>query len=454
MLTSSPLRYLPLFLVLVACEGSRPPPTISQPPFVPDSGSVAIRCGALIDGLSDETHINQIVIIRNGRFERITSGESSIPADLPMLDLSPLTCLPGLINTHVHLGDLPGRASDYSIYYRLTDAEHDETSIGNAETTLLTGFTTVRNVGDYFPEPVYLTREKVRAGEIIGPRIQTAGPYLTIPGGGGDLVIPGHDESEIPPAARTGVASTPDEFREAAKNAIAGGADFLKVIASGAVFSFGGIPGAPEMHQDDIEAVVAVARIAGMQVAAHVHSAQSGKDAILAGVDSLEHASLLDDEAIALAAAHGVALSMDVYNGTYTEEVGREQGYAEEFMRKNFETTEAQRIVFEKAYTLGVPILYGTDGGVLPHNMGGWQFGIMVERGMAPMDALKSATSVAAEHIDMSGDVGAIEAGRFGDLIAVQGNPLDDMNVMRTVDVVIKGGLVFKLVHHPRSFSR
>ena len=200
------------------------------------------------------------------------------------------------------------------------------------------------------------------------------------------------------------------------------------------------------MHQDDIEAVVAVARDAGIQVTAHVHSAQSGKDAILAGVDSLEHASLLDDEAIALAAAHGVALSMDVYNGTYTEDVGREQGYAEEFMRKNFETTEAQRIVFEKAYALGVRIVYGTDGAVLPHDMGGWQFGIMVERGMAPMDALKSATSVAAEHMDMSGDVGAIEAGRFGDLIAVRGNPLDDMTVMRTVDVVIKGGLVFKLV--------
>jgi imidazolonepropionase-like amidohydrolase len=159
----------------------------------------------------------------------------------------------------------------------------------------------------------------------------------------------------------------------------------------------------------------------------------------------MEHASLLDDETIALAAEHDVSLSMDVYNGTYTETVGREQGYPEHMMQRNLDTTEAQRIVFEKAYALGIRITYGTDGAVLPHHMGGWQFGIMVERGMAPMDAIKSATSLAAEHMDMSADVGAVEVGRYGDLIAVRGNPLDDMDIMKTVDVVIKGGLVFKL---------
>jgi len=319
------------------------------------------------------------------------------------------------------------------------------TATENAATTLLIGFTTVRNVGDYFPEFIYDVRDEIRAGEALGPRIQAAGPYLTIPGGGGDLLIPGYEQSEIPAALRTGIASTPDEFADAARRAIASGADFLKVIASGAVFSFGSEPGAPEMSQEDIAAVVDVGRQHGLDVTAHVHSAQSGKDAVLAGVNSLEHASLLDDETIALVAEHGVTLSMDVYNGTYTENVGRAQGYPEYMMQRNFDTTEAQRIVFEKAYALGIPIVYGTDGSVLPHNMGGWQFGIMVERGMQPMDAIKSATSLAAEHMNMTGDVGAIESGRFGDLIAVRGNPLDDMAVMRSVDVVIKGGLVFKL---------
>lgn len=438
-------RHLTLLFVLIGCEGTPPSPAVAQAPFVPDSGDIAIRCGDLIDGLSDEIRTDQLVIIRNGRFERIADGDASTPGDISSLDLSDYTCLPGLINTHVHLAELPEDANDYTVYFRRTTDDHNNLALRTASVTLLTGFTTARNVGDYFPLSIYFARDRIAAGEAIGPRIQTAGPFLTIPAGGGDLVIPGHDESEIPAAARTGVARGPAEFREKARQAVEGGADFLKVIASGAVFAFGGVPGAPEMTQDEIAAVVEVAREAGLKVTAHVHSAQSGKESILAGVDSLEHASLLDDEAIALAAEHNIALSMDVYNGTYTENVGRDQGYPEEFMRKNFETTEAQRLVFEKAYALGVPILYGTDGGVLPHDMGGWQFGIMVERGMAPMDAIKSATSLAARHMGLSADVGAVEIGRYGDLIAVRSNPLEDMGVMRTVDVVIKGGLAFKL---------
>ena len=145
-----------------------------------------------------------------------------------------------------------------------------------------------------------------------------------------------------------------------------------------------------------------------------------------------------------MAAEAGVAFSMDVYNGTYTDTVGREQGYPEEYLQRNYDTTEAQRVVFEKAYAAGITILYGTDAGVLPHHMGGWQFDIMVERGMQPMDAIRSATSWPAEHMDISADIGAVEVGRLGDLIAVSGDPLTDMKLMRDVDVVIKGGLVFK----------
>jgi imidazolonepropionase-like amidohydrolase len=435
---------MPLLFLVAACDSPRIAPYLTEAPYDPDGGNVAVRCGMLIDGISDEPLADQLVIIRDGRFERI-SEYAPPPDDIVFLDLGDYTCLPGLINTHVHLNDVPERATDYTVYYRLTDADHARTTYRNAEATLLTGFTTVRNVGDYFPQPVYDLRDEIRSGQAVGPRIQSAGPYLTIPGGGGDLVLPGHDESEIPPAARTGVASTPDEFADAAQRAVEGGADFLKVIASGAVFSFGTEPGAPEMSEDDIAAVVDVARQHGLKVTAHVHSAQSGKDAVLAGVDSLEHASLLDDEAIALVAEHGVSLSMDVYNGTYTENVGREQGYPEKIMLRNFDTTEAQRVVFEKAHKLGIPIVYGTDGAVLPHDMGGWQFGIMVERGMDPMDAMRSAMSVAARHMGWENKVGAIQPGLFGDLVAVKGNPLDDQAVMRDVQVVIKGGLAFKL---------
>ena len=434
---------LSLILILTACAQAPESPAITRVPYAADSGNLAIRCGTLIDGIADEPVGARVVIIRDGRFDEILGGDATLPADLPFLDLSQHTCLPGLINTHVHLAIRPEDTSDYSIYYNSRTEDHLALTFDMARLSLLTGFTTVRNVGDWFPNVIYDGREQIRSGQAIGPRIQTAGPYLTIPGGGGDLVVPYLDENDIPPSGRTGVARGVDEFRQKAELAVAEGADLLKVIASGAVFSFGIEPGAPEMTREEIAAVVDVARNAGIKVTAHVHSAQSGKDAVLAGVDTLEHASLLDDEAIALVAEHGVSLSMDVYNGTYTDTVGREQDYPEEYLRRNFDTTETQRIVFEKAYALGVPILYGTDGGVLPHDMGGWQFAIMVERGMTPMDAIKSATSVAAIHMDMP-DVGAIEAGRLGDLIAVSGKPLDDMTIMRTVDVVIKGGLLFK----------
>ncbi len=259
--------------------------------------------------------------------------------------------------------------------------------------------------------------------------------------------FPGIRVDQLPPDSQRGIASSPEAFAARTEAAIDAGADFIKVIASGAVFSLGIDPGAPEMTREDLTAVVRVAHARDVKVTAHVHSDQSGQDAIAAGVDSLEHASLLEDDTIALAAQQGVAFSMDVYNGTYTDTVGREQGYPAEFLQRNSDTTDAQRLVFEKAYRAGVPILYGTDAGVLPHDMGGWQFAIMVERGMSPMDAIKSATSVAAKHMGLEADVGAIEMGRYGDLVAVKGDPLAAIHRLQTVSVVIKGGVLVKNEH-------
>jgi len=274
--------------------------------------------------------------------------------------------------------------------------------------------------------------------------MQVAGYYLTIPGGGVDLVIPGYDEKDIPARVRMGVCRGADECRKKAQEAVDGGADVLKVIASGAVLAFGGVPGAPEMTPEEIRAAAEVAHAAGIKLTAHAHGAQSIKEAILAGADSIEHASLADDEAIELARQHDVAFSMDIYNGSYIATVGREQGWPEEFLRKNDETTEAQREVFTKAHAAGVPILYGTDAAVYPNGDNAKQFPIMVERGMTPMEAIKSATSVAAKYIGWSGDVGALEPGRYGDLIAVKGDPLADITVLQRVDVVIKGGERYK----------
>ena len=406
---------------------------------------LAVRCGNLIDGLADEALGGRLVLIRNGRIERV-DAIGDVPEDAEVLDLSGHTCLPGLIDTHTHIALKYDDSSDLTVYYRRPMAETMAITTKNANTTLRAGFTTIRNVGDYFPEAIIKVRTKIRAGEIPGPRIQTAGSYLTIPGGGGDLVVPGHDESEIPAGIRIGVARGPEEFAAATQRVLDNGADMIKIIASGAVFAYGGVPGSPEMTPEEIAAVVEVAHANGVKVTAHAHGAQSIKDAILAGVDSIEHASLADDEAIALAVEHGVAFSMDVYNGTFTAEAGEALGYPEEFMRKNDETTEAQRIVFEKAYAAGVPILFGTDAGVLPHGKNARQFAVMVRRGMTPMDAIKSATSVAADHMGMAGDVGAIEIGRYGDLIAIKGNPLEDISLLQDIPVVVKDGNIVKRI--------
>lgn len=417
----------------------------ARAPYVPDSGSLALRCGVLIDGLQDVVRNDQLIVIRDGRIASVTAGSSKLPKSLPVVDLSAYTCLPGLIDTHTHITDRASETRDLSIYYSRSIDEERRISRSNAEITLFAGFTTVRNVGAYSGWSGRDIRDLINAGQVAGPRVQTAGFYLTIPGGGGDLVIPGIPEEDIPFHVRMGVARGPGEFRKKAEAAVAGGADVLKVIASGAVLAFGGVPGAPEMTPDEIAAVVEVGHAAGIKVTAHAHGAQSIKDAIHAGVDSIEHASLADDEAIALAARLQVAFSMDVYNGDYIATAGREQGWPEEFLRKNDETVEEQRIVFRKAYAAGVPIIYGTDAAVYPHGDNALQFAIMVGLGMAPMDAIRASTSVAAEYIGWQGDVGAIEAGRFGDVIAVRGNPLEDIRVLQNVPVVIKGGLVFKL---------
>lgn len=426
-----------LSLMITACGQSATPP-------LPAVSDLVIRCGALVDGVSNEVRGEHSIVVRDERIVAISTDAPASLADAEVLDLSEYTCLPGLIDMHVHVDGLPEDADDYTIYLRRTPEDTKKLAAELGKIVLDAGFTTVRNVGTYKAWVARDLRDQIEAGEVEGPRIRFAGPYLTIPHGGGDLYIPGVDDSEIPEYYRMAVARGADEFRAAAQANVDGGADFLKIIASGAVFGHGSTPGAPEMTPEEILAVVDVARAAGMKVTAHAHSAESIKDAILAGVDSIEHASLGDDESIALALEHDVAFSMDVYNGTYTEEVGEAHGYAEEFMQKNEDTTEAQRVVFRKALAAGVTLVFGTDLGVLPHHLGARQFAEMVKQGMAPMHAIQSATSIAADHMGLQDDVGALEVGRFADLIAVRGNPVEDITLLQDVSFVIKGGAVVK----------
>jgi imidazolonepropionase-like amidohydrolase len=425
---------------------------VADAPQPPDSGNIAIHCGEVIDGLAPEPLGPATIVIRDGHIVAVEKGtalpprpaQGNSPASSAELDLMESTCLPGLIDMHTHLVDSSDATEDLSVYYRRTVEEQVAIGRDNARATLLAGFTAARDVGTYIGWADRALRDEIDAGQLPGPRMQVVGFYLTIPGGGGDLVIPGHAAAEIPAQVRVGVARGPEDFRRKAELAVAGGADLIKVIASGAVLAYGGVPAEPEMTPEEIKAVVEVAHRNGLKVAAHAHGARSIKEAILAGADTIEHASLIDDEAIALARAHGVALSMDVYNGDYIDTEGRRQGWPEEFLRKNLETTEAQRQGFTKAHAAGAPIVYGTDAAVYPHGLNARQFPVMVQRGMTPMQAIQSATSIAANYMGWSDRVGALAPGRYGDLIAVRCNPLEDVACLQRVEVVVKGGLLFK----------
>ncbi len=428
--------------IVAACGAGTP--SVTRAPYRADSGSLAVHCGTLIDGSTDEPRHDVTVVIRDGRIVALAPGRSP-QQDLRRLELDGYTCLPGLIDMHTHMTELPQDEADLRVFYTRTRDEAQAIGVANAGATLSAGFTTVRDVGTYIAWTDRILRDSIDRGDVAGPRMQIAGFYLTIPGGGGDLLVPGVPESAIPARVRVGVTRGPAEFAKRAQLAVDGGAGLVKVIASGAVLAYGGVPDANEMTREEIAAAVAVAHAAHLPVAAHAHGAQAIKDAILAGVDTVEHASYIDAEGIALAKARGVALTMDVYNGDYTDTEGRRQHWPEEFLRKNFESTEAQRQRFTAAHAAGVALIFGTDASVYPDGLNARQFPIMVQRGMTPMEAIKSATSLAAHFLGWEDRVGRLAPGLYGDLIAVQGDPLADIGRLQDVAVVIKGGLPFKL---------
>jgi len=411
----------------------------------PGAGDAAIQCGVLIDGVAERPLEHATIVVRDGRIVEVVPR--FVAADgLRVIDLRGYTCLPGLIDMHTHLTDGPEDGADLRRFFRDPPGRRAELSRQHAADTLRAGFTTVRNVGTYVAWADRELRDRIDRGEIAGPRMQVCGFYLTIPHGGGDLFVPGdpQEPNAADPKFHAGVARGAAQFRERAAQAVAGGADVVKVIASGAVLAYGGVPGEPEMTPEELAAVVAAAHAAGRKVAAHAHGAQSIKDAIRAGVDTIEHASLIDDEGIALARAHGVALTMDIYDGDYIDTEGRKHHLPDEFLRKNLETTNAQREAFTRAHAAGVALVFGTDAATYPHGDNARQFRYMVERGMTAMEAIRSATALAADYMGWGDRVGRIAPGRFGDVIAVAGDPLADITRLEHVIAVIKGGTVYR----------
>lgn len=407
--------------------------------------TVYVHAGRLIDPEHGTVSVSQLITIVDGRITALAPWTDALGRShsAHLIDWSHLTVLPGLIDMHTHLSDGYGETNDPAEPLKHSAAETALKGAGAARVELRSGFTSVRDVGVYRALSDVALRNAIDAGDVEGPRMIVAGGYITVPGGGGavtgfapDVVIPGEFHA--------GEVRDATDAREHVRYYFQHGADFIKLIATGAVLALGSEPGQLELSPEEMRAACEEAAAHGSYCIAHAHGAAGIKAAIRAGVRSVEHASLIDDEGIAMAKAAGVWLDMDIYNGDWIEEEGVRTGWPAEYLRKNRDTTDAQREGFRKAVKAGCKLSFGTDAGVYPYGLGARQFAFMVRYGMTPMQAIQSATTVSAELMRREADVGSVTPGHFGDLIAVDGDPLKDISTLTHVVGVIKGGRIVK----------
>ncbi len=417
--------------LLVAILAFAAAPALASPTYV--------TAARMIDPATGRAVANPAILIDDGKV--VSSGSALTmkpPAGATVVDLGDRTILPGLIDMHTHLiGD-----ASLGGYNSLGQARDSAAIFGvaNARKTLEAGFTTVRDVGNHGFGDVAL-RDAVNDGVVPGPRIFAAGPPVGIIGGHcSDNNLQPHDAESV----GEGTATGPWEMRAKVRRNIKFGVDLIKTCSTGGVFSKGTTPGAEQNTVEEIAAIVAEAHQRGLKVASHAHGNEGIKNAIRAGVDTIEHASYLDDEAIRMAKSKGVYLAMDIYNTEYTQSEGRKNGALEESLRKDAEIAEIQRESFRAAVKAGAKVVYGTDSGVYPHGDNAKQFFWMVKYGMTPAEAIRSATTLAAEALGRTGELGCLNAGCAADLIAVDGDPLADVTAMEDVRFVMKGGAVVR----------
>ncbi len=401
--------------------------------------NTVITAARMIDVLTGKVVENPAVFVdENGRITSIADARVvRWGSDVKHINLSGKTILPGLIDMHVHL-DGPADIGGYR-GLEFTDSFWGMTAVGSAQAMLKAGFTTVRNVGSSNRNDIGL-KQAIDNGYAVGPRIVPAGYALGATGGHCDSTF-------LPPSLEKakkeeGVADGVEDLRYQVRRQRKYGAEVIKVCATGGVFSRNTEPGQQQLSEDELRAIADEAHQWGIRVAAHAHGGDGIKAAIKAGIDTIEHASLVDDEGIKLAAARPrpVWFSMDIYNTEYTQAEGAKNGVLEDNLRKDREIAQIQRDNFRKAHKAGVKMVFGSDAGVMPHGQIGKQFATMVEYGMTPVEAIQAATRNAAQALGREKDVGAIAVGRYADIIAVDGDPLINVRELESVDAIVKGG--------------
>jgi imidazolonepropionase-like amidohydrolase len=410
---------------------------ISFPGPDANADTVYIKAGKLLDPASGQVSSNALITVVDDRITSTEGDYADIPEGATVIDLSGKFVLPGLMDMHTHV---VGHLDTY-FFANYFQSPHRAVIGGvvNAEKTLLAGFTTIRNVGAADFQDVAL-RDAINAGEIPGPRMAVSGPSLSITGGHGDNNSLNHTFNE----RADGVADGPWEVRSQVRRNVKYGVDLIKFTATGGVFSKGTIPGQTQYSLEEMQALVEEAHTHNRKVAAHAHGTEGIKRAITAGVDSIDHASYLDREAIEMAKKNGTYLAMDIYNTEYTLAEGEANGIPEENLNKDREVGIRQRESFSMAVKAGAKMVYATDSGVYPHGDNAKQFSTMVQFGMTPLQAIQAATIHSADLLGWQDQVGQLAPGYFADLIAVDANPLEDVSVLENVGFVMKGGVVYK----------
>ncbi len=401
-----------------------------------------IYCGTLIDGVSKSVRNNVTIIVEKNKIVQIADNIMPPQSGDEVIDLSKKTVMPGLIDMHVHLEtetskDAPTKRMSMSAADIAFEAEK------NGRTNLMAGFTTVRDLGG---TGVNISlRNAINKGIVVGPRIFTSGRTIATTGGHGDPTNGWRDDINFAPHVTDGVINSPDEARQAIRQRYKDGTDWIKITATGGVLSIAKSNKAPQFQKDELDALIATAKDYGFKVAAHAHGAEGIKRALRAGVTTIEHGSFLDDECIALFKEKGAYLVPTIIAGKSAADSAKIPGYYHPLVvPKALEVGPLIQKSFERAYKAGVKIAFGTDAGVYKHGLNAKEFQYMTEAGMPIMEAIKSATIVAAEVLEMKDQLGSIEVGKLADIIATEVNPLNDVTTMMNVTFVMRDGVVYK----------